>query len=91
MQENFDYATAFYGKGHLGNIEGEKGKQGREWCGNSNECYGSLDAESKKRTLEFIRKNAQAGKPFMVHYWTNFLNFLKPDMPGGKIEGDWGN
>jgi hypothetical protein len=38
MQENFGYATAFYGKGHLGNIEGEKGKQGREWCGNSNEC-----------------------------------------------------
>ena len=57
----------------------------------SNECYEKVDAESEKRTREFIRKNAQASKPFMVHYWTNFLNFLKPDMPGGKIEGDWGN
>jgi len=71
-------------------IEGKKGEQGREWCGNSNECYEKMDVESEKRTLEFIRKNAQAGKPFFVEYWPNFLNFLKPDMPkktnsGGKV------
>jgi len=71
-------------------IEGKKGEQGKEWCGTSNECYEKMDRESEKRTIEFIRKNAKAGKPFMVHYWPNFLNFLKPDMPkkthsGGKV------
>jgi arylsulfatase len=71
-------------------IEGKKGEQGKEWCGTSNECYEKVDRESEKRTIEFIRKNAKAGKPFMVQYWPNFLNFLKPDMPkkthsGGKV------
>jgi len=71
-------------------IEGKKGEQGREWCGTSNECYDKMDVESEKRTLEFIRKNADAGKPFFVEYWPNWFNFLKPDMPrntqaGGKV------
>jgi arylsulfatase len=71
-------------------IEGKKGEQGREWCGNSNECYGKMDPESEKRMIEFMRKNAKAGKPFFVQYWPNFLNFLKPDVPrrtpaGGKV------
>lgn len=71
-------------------IEGKKGEQGLEWCGTSNECYDKIDAESEKRALEFIRKNAEAGKPFFVEYWPNWFNFLKPDMPkktlaGGKV------
>ena len=76
-------------------IEGKKGEQGKEWCGTSNECYEKMDRESEKRTLEFIRKNAKAGKPFFVQYWPNFLNFLKPDMPkkthsGGKVAEAFG-
>ncbi|MEE9365383.1 MAG: sulfatase-like hydrolase/transferase, partial [Dehalococcoidales bacterium] len=71
-------------------IEGKKGEQGKEWCGSTNECFDKMDGESEKRTLEFIRKNAKAGKPFFVEYWPNFMNFLKPDMPkktlsGGKV------
>ena len=76
--------------GWVQNIEGKKGEEGREWCGTSNECYEKMDPECKKRTLEFIRKNAATGKPFFVQYWPNWLNFLKPDMPkrtlaGGKV------
>jgi arylsulfatase len=76
-------------------IEGKKGEKGKEWCGTSNECYEKMDRESEKRTLEFIRKNAKAGKPFFVSYWPNFLNFLKPDMPkktvsGGKVADNMG-
>jgi arylsulfatase len=73
-------------------IDGRKGEQGKEWCGISSECYGKMDAESEKRTLEFIRKNAKAGKPFFVEYWPNWLDFLAVEMPkntlnGGKIAG----
>jgi arylsulfatase len=73
-------------------IEGKKGELGKEWCGTSNDCYEEMEAESEKRTIEFIKKNAQAKKPFFVQYWPNFLNFLKPEMPkttlnGGKVPG----
>lgn len=74
-------------EGWVMNIEGKKGEQGREWCGTSNECYEKLDDESEKRTLEFIRKNSQAGKPFFVEYWPNFLNFLAPEMPKRSASG----
>jgi arylsulfatase len=71
-------------------IEGKKGEQGKEWCGNSNECYAMMDPESEKRMIEFMRKNAKVGKPFFVEYWPNWLNFLAPDVKrrtqsGGKV------
>jgi arylsulfatase len=47
-------------------IEGRKGEQGKEWCGTSNECFEKLDREAEKRTIDFIRKNAKAGKPFLA-------------------------
>jgi len=83
-------------EGWVMNIEGKKGEQGREWCGTSNECYAKVDPESEKRTLDFIRRNAKADKPFFVAYWPNFLNFLKPDMPkkseaGLKVADSFGN
>ena len=53
--------------GWVMNIEGAgKGEQGKEWCGTSNECYDKMDPECEKRTLDFIRRNAKAGKPFFV-------------------------
>ena len=74
-------------EGWVMNIEGKKGEEGLEWCGTSNECYERLDDEAEKRTLEFIRKNAQAGKPFFVEYWPNFLNFLAPEAPKRSVSG----
>jgi len=79
-------------EGWVMNIEGKKGELGKEFCGTSNECYDEVDNESEKRTLEFIRKNSKAGKPFFVEYWPNWLNFLAPEMPkltlnGGKVPG----
>jgi len=53
-----------------------------------------MDDECEKRTLDFIRKNAKAGKPFFVQYWPNWLDFMAPEMPkqtlnGGKIPGSY--
>ena len=77
-------------KGWVQILDGKKGQQAEEWCGNSNECYEKMEAESEKRVLEFITKNAEADKPFYVQYWPNFLNFLKPEpqkstLNGGKV------
>lgn len=74
-------------KGWVMIIDGKKGEQGQEWCGTSNECYEKMDYESEKRTLEFIKKNAAANKPFFVEYWPNWLNFLKPEPQKATING----
>lgn len=76
-------------------LDGKKGEEAVEWCGGpgnsiGNKCYEMMEAESERRTLDFIKRNAQAGKPFFVEYWPNFLNFLAPQpqkttMNGGKV------
>ncbi len=73
--------------GWVMNIEGKKGEKGKEFCGTSNQCYDEMDNESEKRTLAFIRKNARAKKPFFVEYWPNWLNFMKPELPKGSLNG----
>jgi arylsulfatase len=58
-------------------IEGRKGEQGREWGSPTVESYEGMDSESERRTLDFIRRNAQAGTPFFVEYWPNLLTLIK--------------
>jgi len=58
-------------------IEGRKNEQGKEWGLPTNEQYNQMDPECEKRTLEFIRRNANADKPFFVQYWPNLLNLVK--------------
>jgi len=58
-------------------IEGRKGEQGKEWRTPTVEAYGAMDPECEKRTLDFIRANAKAGKPFFVQYWPNLLTLIK--------------
>jgi arylsulfatase len=58
-------------------IEGRKGEQGKEWGAPTIESYYEMDPESEKRTLDFIRRNAKAGKPFFVEYWPNLLALMK--------------
>ena len=73
--------------GWVMNIEGRKGEPGKEWCGTSNECFTQLDREAERRTIEFIRKNAKAEKPFFVAYWPNLLNFMAVYMPKNSVAG----
>jgi len=74
-------------EGWVQSIEGKKGEQGREWCGTSNECYEKVDTECEARIIDFIQRNAEAGKPFHAQYWPNFLNFLAPEMPKQSVAG----
>ncbi len=76
--------------GWVQTIEGKKGELGKEWGLPTNEWYDKVDPESQKRMMDFMRRNAEAGQPFYVQYWPNWLNFLKPDMKkttlnGGKV------
>ena len=56
--------------------EGTKGGATRQWGDNSLETYEKIDPEAQKRTLEFIERNAKAGKPFYIANWPMMNSFL---------------
>ena len=56
--------------------EGTKGGETRQWRDNTLETYEAIDPEAQKRTMEFIERNARAGKPFYVANWPMMSSFL---------------
>jgi arylsulfatase len=60
--------------------EGTKGGETLRWGDNSLENYLKIDPEAQKRTLEFIERNAKAGKPFYVANWP----MMTPMIPAVK-------
>lgn len=59
-------------------LEGEKGEPAKEWRDGSQEIqdYRDFDGESRKRALAFIRRNAEAKKPFLVSWWPLMFSFI---------------
>jgi arylsulfatase A-like enzyme len=66
----------FVPRGWILTLEGQKGEQVSEWGEPTHEDYLKLDAESEKRTIAFIRKNAEADQPFFVYYSPQMLSFI---------------
>jgi arylsulfatase A-like enzyme len=66
----------FITKGWVQVIEGTKGGTTRQWGDNSHATYEKIDAEAQRRTLDFIERNAKAGKPFYVANWPMLTSFL---------------
>ena len=56
--------------------EARKGEKARRWGDNSHDNYMKIDPEAQRRTLEFIERNAKAGKPFYVANWPMLNSFL---------------
>lgn len=56
--------------------EGTKGGETNQWRDNTLKTYEAIDPEAQKRTLEFIERNAKAGKPFYVANWPLMTSFL---------------
>ncbi|BFM15393.1 arylsulfatase AslA [Maricurvus nonylphenolicus] len=66
----------FTASGWVMTLEGKKGQQAQEWGDTSHNTYVKIDPESQKRTLDFIRRNADGDKPFYVAYWPNMTSFI---------------
>jgi arylsulfatase A-like enzyme len=71
---------SFVQDGYVFYLEGNKGEQANEWCGTTNECYKSFDAEAQKRALAFMRRQAEADTPFYVAWWPLFTSFIPDPM-----------
>jgi arylsulfatase len=66
----------FVTKGWVQIAEGKKGGATRQWGDNSHDNYMKIDAEAQRRTLEFMERNAKAGKPFYIANWPMLDSFL---------------
>lgn len=66
----------FITKGWVQVAEGTKNGPTRQWGDNSHENYMKIDPEAQRRTLDFIERNAKAGKPFYVANWPNLTSFI---------------
>jgi arylsulfatase A-like enzyme len=57
-------------------MEGAKDGRTLEWKTSSVEDYNAIDPECQQRSLDFIRRNAEEGKPFYLAYWPIMTGFI---------------
>ena len=79
-EDPYKLDDTFVTKGWVQVAEGVKGGETRQWGNNSYENYLKIDPEAQRRTLEFIERQAKAGKPFYVANWPMMASFL-PNPP----------
>ncbi|MEH6611648.1 MAG: sulfatase-like hydrolase/transferase [Halioglobus sp.] len=73
----YDIDKGWRPDGYVWMLEGTKDGPVREWGTPPNEDdYYAIEAEAQKRTIEFVRKSAQAGKPFFISYQPVVASFL---------------
>jgi arylsulfatase len=57
-------------------MEGTKGGETLEWKSSSLPDYNAIDPECERRGVDFIRRNAEAERPFYMAYWPNMTAFI---------------
>jgi arylsulfatase A-like enzyme len=90
-KDPYDIDAGWRPKGFVFALEGKKGGSVREFGGTSHDDYMKLEPEMQKRTIEFIRKNAAAKKPFYVDYWpiqTSLLGFPDRKTVNGSLPAE---
>lgn len=66
----------FLPRGWILALEGNKGEKVSEWRTTSHDDYLAIDGECENRTINFIRTNASADKPFFICYWPMMTSFI---------------
>jgi len=69
-------------------MEGKKGEKSRELQVYDLEQRRLIDAEITRRTIDFMKRNAQSGKPFYAYVPFTLVHF--PTLPNKKFEGKTG-
>jgi len=76
-KDPYDLDPGWRPTGFVFALEGTKGGPVREFGRAPNhDDYVKIEAESRKRTIAFIKKNAATKKPFYVAYWPQLGSFL---------------
>jgi arylsulfatase len=69
-------------------MEGRKGEKSRELAVYDLDQRRLMDAEITRRTIDFMKRSVQAGKPFYVYVPFTLVHF--PSLPNPKFEGKTG-
>ena len=78
-KDPYDIDNSWQPRGTVWTLEGEKGGKTREWGAPPKVTnFWDIETEAQKRTLDFIKENAEAKKPFFVAYWPIATGFI-PD------------
>ena len=85
VDDPYKLDDTFKTQGHVLFYEGTKGEDAKEWCGISYECYKQFDPEAQKRALDFVRKNAEANRPFYMAWWPQWVSFI-PDPKKSSLQ-----
>ena len=76
-KDPYDMDPGWRPKGFVFALEGKKGSPAREFGVAPNHAdYMKIEGECQKRTLDFVRANAAAKKPFFIDYWPVLGSFL---------------
>lgn len=75
-QDPYKLDDTFVTKGWVQIAEGTKGGKTRQWGDNSLDNFLKIDVEAQRRTLEFMERNAKAGKPFYIANWPNMTAMI---------------
>jgi len=79
-EDRYQIDESHWPRGVVWTIEGTKGGKSYEWGPPPDvRNFWDLETESQKRTLEFIDKNVDAGKPFFIAYQPILAAFF-PDL-----------
>ena len=70
-------------------MEGKKGEKSRELQVYDLEQRRLIDAEITRRTIDFMKRNVQSGKPFYAYVPFTLVHF--PTLPNPKFAGKTGN
>ena len=73
----------------LGAMEAEKGKKAREIAPLDKETYTTFEEETFKRSMNFIKRNADGEKPFFLYWASNLMSQFTshPDWEGKSPQG----
>jgi arylsulfatase len=69
--DRYQLDDTFVPEGWVMAIEGRKGELGHEYGNREMSDWDPLEDDCKKRTIEFIRRNAKSDRPFYAAYWPN--------------------
>ncbi len=75
-EDPYKMDDTFITKGWVQIAEGTKGGETFQWGDNTHDTYTKIDPEAQNRTIEFIERQAKAGKPFYVAHYPNLTSFI---------------
>lgn len=67
-------------------LEGNKGGPVTEWGDPAEDTYYEIDREATARTLNFMERSVDEGKPFYVAHWPMMGSFLTNVYPGEQFQ-----